>query len=278
MALDDKKELWLSLREDFPKLLDFTLSLAAALCILFAGMIVARWARKRFRKSTFGGQQIDATLRPVIASVIFYIILSATLYAVLTKIGVPATALLAIFGSAGLAIGLALKDTLGNIASGVMLLTLRPLQVGEYVETMNFAGTIIEIGLFSTTLKTADGLYTYVPNSAVWNNRLTNYGRHSQRRLTVNIGVAYRTNLTEAQDILLEVLKSAADVLDTPAPPQCFVTEFGDCAITLSCRCWIPSDNWQGRSSVIRRDLKTALDRAKIDIPYPHAGVTMGPN
>lgn len=274
MNLDEIVAKWVQAQEKFPEIVAFILTLIAALLILISGFIVARWARKRFRRSTLGGSRIDATLRPVIASLIFYFIIAFTLYAFLTKIGVPSTALLAVFGSAGLAIGLALKDALGNIAAGVMLLVLRPLQVGEFVETANFAGTIVEIGLFSTTLNNADGLYVFVPNGAMWNNRLTNFGRHRRRRLTVDIGVGYDTDLKAAQALILEVLSAQSGVITVPTPPDCLVTRFGDSAIYISARCWLPADNWLMRASNVRIDIKQALDDAKIEIPFPQRVLT----
>lgn len=265
---------WKLAREEFPQVLSFTLTFIAALSILIVGIIVARWLRKRFLKSRLGGDRISATLRPVLASVIFYFIIAFTLYAFLTKIGVPSSALLAVFGSAGLAVGLALKDTLGNIASGVMLLMLHPLKIGEFVDTPNYAGTVQEIGLFSTTLKNLEGLYIYVPNGQVWNNRLQNFARHTERKLMIDIGVGYDTDLDKAREILLGVLADTAGVKDMPTPPEVYVMGFGDSAINMSARCWLPADNWLGRASDVRMRIKKALDEAKIEIPFPQRVIT----
>lgn len=275
--MDDLKLYWSQAAAEFPKLLQFAVTLTAALAILIAGFIVAGWARRRFKKSTLGGDHISRTLRPVLASTLFYFIIAFTLYAFLTKIGVPSGALLAVFGSAGLAVGLALKDTLGNIASGIMLLILRPLNAGEFVETSNYAGAVQEIGLFSTSLKTSDGLFIYVPNSQMWNNRLQNFSRHTERRLTVDIGVGYDTDLEKAKALLVSVLSETTDVQDMPAPPECFVTGFGDSAIMLSCRCWLPSDDWLARGSDVRVRVKAALDAANIEIPFPQRVVVSKP-
>lgn len=261
-------------REKFPELLDFSINVAAALIILFIGLIIARWMRKRLRSSKMGTSHIDATLRPVIATSVFYIILAMTLYAFLTKLGVPSTSLLAVFGAASLGIALALKDTLSNIASGIMLLFLRPLRVGEFVDTSSYAGTVQEIGLFATTLKNLEGLYIYVPNSEVWRNRLQNFARHSERKFMETIGVGYGSDLKKTQEIVLEVLGNVADVKDLPTPPECYVMSFGDSAITLSCRCWIPADNWLERTSNIRIAIKSAFDKEGIEIPFPQRVVT----
>lgn len=245
------------------------LNIITALSFLIIGIWVARWARKRLRNSKFGGHYLDATLRPVLAGFIFYLIISFTLFAALTRLGIPSTSLLAVFGAAGLAIGLGLKDTLSNIASGVMLLILRPLQVGEFVTTPSFSGTVIEIGLFATQIKDPEGLTVYVPNAEVWSQRVTNFGRHKVRKFICEIGVGYATDLAKTQKLLCKAMSAQKIVLETPNPPEVFVMNFADSAITLSCRCWLPADNWLADSSDIRIVLKTALDKAGVDIPYP---------
>ena len=267
-------ENWTHIRENFPVLLSFSMTLLAALFILFSGMVLARWFRKRLLYSKITQNHVDATLRPVVATSIFYLIIAVTIYAFLTKLGVPSTSLLAIFGAAGLGIALALKDTLSNIAAGVMLLFLRPLKIGEFVDTSNYAGTVQEIGLFATTLKNLEGLYIYVPNSEVWRNRLQNFARHTERKFIENIGIGYESNLKTTQSLLLGVLGETKDLINTPTPPEVYVMNFGDSAITLSCRCWLPADNWLGRTSDLRIAIKEALDKEGIDIPYPQRVVT----
>jgi len=275
--MDSLEQSLEAMRADFPALLGLALNFAAALVILIIGWTIARWLRRRLRGTKYGLSKIDPTLRPVIASSVFYLILAMTLYAVLTKLGIPATSLLAVFGAAGLAIGLALKDTLSNIASGVMLLVLRPLTVGEFIDTNAASGTVQEIGLFATTLRNAEGIFVYVPNSHIWNSRIQNFGRHPDRKFVETIGVAYDTDLKAAQTLLLNVMENAPGIQAHPAPPECYVTKFADSAVVLSCRCWLPSDDWFLRASNLRIEIKTALDKAKIEIPLPQQVVTTKP-
>jgi len=262
-------EYWHRVLNSFPLLVSAFLTLMAALLILIIGLFVARTFRRILRKPSFAGGRVDPTLRPVIASLAFYIIIAVTLYAFLTKLGVPAQALLAVFGSAGLAIGLALKDTLSNIAAGVMMLTLRPLQVGEFIDTAQATGTVDEIGLFATTIKNNEGVYIYVPNSQMWNSRVQNFGRHTQRKLIVDIGVAYNTDLKKAQSLLLDVMKDNPNTIITPTEPECYVMTMGESAITLSSRCWLPAADWLKQASDMRIALKSTLDKEGIDIPFP---------
>ena len=272
--MEQLTEQWVHAREKFPELLNFAMNISAAIVILIIGLIIAKWMRKRLINSKMTANHVDATLRPVIATSVFYLILAVTFYAFLTKLGVPSTSLLAVFGAAGLGIALALKDTLSNIASGVMLLFLRPLKIGEFVDTSSYAGTVQEIGLFATTLKNLEGLYIYVPNSEVWRNRLQNFARHTERKFMETIGVGYGSDLRKTQEIVLKILNDVADVKNLPTPPECFVMNFGDSAITLSCRCWIPADNWLHRTSEIRIAIKAAFDKEGIEIPFPQRVVT----
>lgn len=257
------------LSEKTPLLLNAVMTISAALFILVIGWIIAKSVRKRVSKVRLGKHEIDPTLRPVLASVVFYIIMAMTLYAVLIKLGVPPASLLAVFGAAGLAIGLALKDTLSNIASGVMLLVLRPLAVGDFVDTGSASGTVIEIGLFATTLKTNDGLFVYIPNSQVWTNRIQNFGRHQIRKAIIDIGVSYDSDLRHCQTLLLETLSNTEGALNNPSEAEVYVMTFADSAINLSCRVWLPADNWLQRTSNLRTEIKECLDKANVEIPFP---------
>lgn len=268
------RSYFLMMREDFPLVLSGTLTLMAAFAILFAGWIIAKLMARAIRNPKFGGRHIDSTLRPVLASTVFYVFAAMTLYAFLTKLGVPASSLLAIFGAAGLAIGLALKDTLSNIASGVMMLTLRPLQVGDFVDTPHAIGTVHEIGLFATTIKNVEGVFLYIPNSQVWHSRVTNFGRHTERKLIVDIGVSYDADLPKVKALLLQVMNDNPLVQQTPTPPECYVMSFGDSAMSISSRCWMPAADWLKNASDMRVALKQALDNAGVEIPFPQRVMT----
>jgi len=257
-----------------PRLLEIGFNIIAAFAILITAWVIARLLRRKIRKPDFGPDNLDTTLRPVIASAVFYGVIAMALYAFLTKLGVPATSLLAVFGAAGLAIGLALKDTLSNIAAGVMLLILRPLQVGDYVDTASYAGAVQEIGLFATTLRNVEGIFVYVPNSEMWRNRLHNYSRHSERKFVETIGVSYETDLPKTKVLLLEVMQKTPDMMATPTPPECYVMNFGESAIIISCRCWLPAADWLSRASELRIALKDALDKAGVEIPLPQRVIT----
>lgn len=245
-------------------------TIIAAFIIFVGGIFVARHIRKRLKQSKFGGRHVDETLRPIIASFIFYVLIGITLYAVLIKLGVPPTSLFTIFGAAGLAVALALKDTLSNIAAGIMLLFLRPLSVGETIDMNGVIGTVEEIDLFSTTLKAPDGLFLYIPNGIIWNNRVQNFSRHATRRATINLRIGFENDLEAVQEILLATLNKTPDILHEPAEPRVFVTSFEDMAIHISCQCWLPKDNWPQRVNQLHVNIKKTLDAEKINMAIPN--------
>lgn len=244
----------------------FILNILTAVIILIAGWILAKFFRHKIRHSSIAQRAINNTLLPVLASTVYYFILVTAIYAALVHIGVTPTTLLAAFGAAGLAIALALKETLANIAAGVMLLFIRSLQVGDYVELPGSAGTIEEIGLFATTLRDSQGVAIYVPNNIIWSNRVQNFNRHGARKAIINITLEYNSNLRDAQRYLFDVLNATPDILEQPSPPEVYVTDFSEVGAVVSCRVWLPGDGWAARMSELRLNIKDALDASNIKI------------
>ena len=184
------------------------LSVLGAVAILIAGTFVARWAKRSTLRMLERAPQVDATLKPVIANVVRYGILVFVLIAVLAQFGVQTTSIIALLGAAGLAVGLALQGTLQNIAAGIMLLFLRPFRVGDYVDAEGLAGTVDEIGLFTTRMHTFDGVYVEAPNAQIWNRAIRNYTRVEARRLDVVVGISYGDDIDKAQAALMDLIKN----------------------------------------------------------------------
>src|SRR5215469_3267272 len=160
---------------------NFLPRLLAAIIILIVGSLVATWIGQAVRKVLARSGRVDPTVQPVIAAVVRYSILALVLVAALGQLGIQTASLLAVVGAVGLAIGLALQGTLTNIAAGIMLLWLRPFRIGDYIEVGGQSGTVEEIGLFNCRLRTFDGLYLFMPNSAIWNAPLKNDTRNGGR-------------------------------------------------------------------------------------------------
>jgi len=260
--------------QDLLSAIPFNMTLISNICtaiiILIAGWIVAGFFRQKIRRSSLAEKTLNDTIRPVFASLVYYFILLTALYAALVKIGVTPTTLLAAFGAAGLAIALALKDTLANIAAGVMLLFIKSLQVGDYVAMPDNAGTIDEIGLFTTTLRNSEGIAVYIPNNIIWSNRVQNYNRHGERKAIIDLIVSNETDLQSAKTLLEKLLANFDGVKQQPSPPEVYVTDFTDMGIKISCRLWLPTDGWSARTSDLRIQIKTALDTAGIKMAVRH--------
>jgi len=185
--------------------IDYGLDLLGAVAILIAGVIVAGWARRRVLQALNRAPKVDETLKPVIAGIVRYGVLVFVLIAVLAQFGVQTTSVIALLGAAGLAIGLALQGTMQNIAAGIMLLFLRPFRVGDYIDAGGLSGTVNEIGLFTTHMRTYQGIYLEVPNGQIWNRSILNYSRVEARRLDIVVGISYSDDIDKALAALLEL-------------------------------------------------------------------------
>jgi small conductance mechanosensitive channel len=244
----------------------YSFSLVGAIILLVGGWMLAdllnRWA--------FGGisriRGIDQTLARFFANVLRYALLVLVFVTVLGQFGVQTASIIAALGAAGLAIGLALQGTLQNIAAGIMLLILRPFVVGEYIETSTVSGTVLEIGLFATELKTSDGLYRMAPNSTLWNTPITNYSREPTRRDELKVAVAYDENVDAAMERLVGFVKADPRILDTP-PPAVFIDSISGTTISLALRYWTKTGDWWGVSRDMVKRLKLAIDQSGHLIP-----------
>ncbi|MDA0763152.1 MAG: mechanosensitive ion channel family protein [Proteobacteria bacterium] len=244
-----------------------------ATIILILGFYFAGKLSGIARKNLSLFNKIDPLIVPIIGNVIRYGIIIITLIAVLGQFGVQTTSIIAILGAAGLAIGLALQGTLSNVAAGVMLLLLRPFTTGDWVETGGVSGTIKEVGLFTTIINTFDNVYVSIPNSSIWNSTITNHSHYKTRRIDVDIGIHYDTDLELASKVLLQ-LGEDERVLNDPNAPQFLVIKYDDSSIVVRLRLYAHTKDWFALYSDLMKRLKPALDKAGIEIPYPHRVIT----
>ena len=250
----------------------YGLEVVGALTILIVGWIVAGWAQRAVRRGLDRVPQVDATLKPLLGSIVRYVVLVLTIIAVLAQFGVQTASIIAMLGAAGLAIGLALQGTLQNIAAGIMLLFLRPFRVGDYIDAEGVAGTVTEIGLFLTEMQTFDGVYRSVPNSQLWSRQILNYSRLPTRRIDHEVGISYGDDIETAFIALKEVLTQDERVLAEP-PPQVMVMALADSSVNVNMRCWTHRDNYWDLLFDLRRASKERLDAAGITIPFPQRDV-----
>lgn len=251
---------------------EYGLNVVGAIIILIVGWMAAGWAQRAVRRGLAKTERCDETLQGFFGSLARYFVLVFTVLAVLSQFGIQTASLIAVFGAAGLAIGLALQGTLSNIAAGVMLLTFRPFKVGDYVDVAGLAGTVKSISLFVTELATPDNVQILAPNGQIWGAAVKNFSHHSTRRMDLPIGIDYKADLDSAMKILLAEAANDARVLRDPEPTA-FVGELGDSAVTITTRIWCAaSDYWNVKFDLTRK-LKERLDREGIGIPFPQRTV-----
>lgn len=247
----------------------YGLNLLTAIAILLAGFAIARWVARLVRTRLQNLKRFDDALIPVVVQIARYAILVFTLILVLAEFGIQTTSIIAVLGAAGLAIGLALQGTLQNVAAGFMLLFIRPFTVGDFIETAAGSGTVDEIGLFMTRMRTGQGIFVAVPNSKIWSDSITNYSMLPTRRIDLVVGISYDDDIDKARDIILKLAKGEDRVLDNPEAVV-NVINLGDSSVDLELRAWTKrQDYWDVRWG-LTKDVKNALDKAGISIPYPH--------
>lgn len=246
----------------------YIVTIGSALAVLFIGMILASLFQRWTRNALMRVDRFDKTLALFIAKVVKYITQILVLVTVLAQFGVQTTSMIAALGAAGLAIGLALQGTLANIAAGIMVLVLRPFNVGDYIDAGGISGTVDEIGLFVSQLRTADGVFVCAPNSQLWSSVITNYSRHPTRRLELAIGIGYDDDIEKALKTLHDLTVGDQRVLQDPAPAV-MVKSLDDSAVTIAVRAWATTDDFWSLTWDLTREVKETFDKAKISIPYP---------
>lgn len=251
---------------------EYTISVVGAIILLIIGFIVAGQVRKLVYAAIMKAKHGDQTLAGFVSKAARYAVLALVIVMVLSQFGVQTASIIAALGAAGLAIGLALQGTLQNVASGLVLLFLRPFKVGDYIESSNVSGVIQEIGLFATELKTLDGLYVLAPNSDVWGTPITNFSREKTRRFDLSIGIGYDDDIDKAMKVMQQIIAKDDRVLENPEP-YLFVDSLGDSAVGVTCRVWINTTDWWATTRDLTKNAKQAFDKAGISIPYPQREV-----
>jgi small conductance mechanosensitive channel len=254
--------------------IEYLINIGSALAVLIFGLIVAGLVQRWIRLGLERVHGFDVTVRLFIARAAKYVIMIIVLIAVLAQFGVQTTSIIAALGAAGLAIGLALQGTLANIAAGIMMLVLRPFNVGDYIDAGGIDGTVEVIGLFVTQLRTADGVYMSTPNNQIWNSVIINYSRNNTRRLEIAIGIGYEDDIDKALELLLELVNADERVMKDP-DPAVMVKSLDDSAVTIAVRVWARTDDYWGLSWDMTKRVKQAFDAAGLSIPFPQRDVHM---
>jgi len=240
--------------------------------ILIAGWVLGNQAKNTIQKI----KKLDGTLKSFLGGMAKYAILAVSLVMVLQQFGVQTASLLAVIGAAGLAIGLALQGTLSNVAAGVMLLILRPFNIGDTISCGSIKGTVKSLGLFVTELSTPDNIYIFVPNSNLWNTQIENFSRNNTRRQDIVFGISYNDDINKAFKTIEKAVKKEDRILQTKGKePQIMVTNLGESSIDITLRIWSStSDVWALKTDTMKT-VKEALDKDGISIPFPTRTIEM---
>lgn len=249
----------------------FGLKVVAALVILFIGLRVAKFFRKLVEKMMNRGK-IDATLITFAGNAVYISIVALVTVVALGQVGIETASFIALVGSAGIAVGLALQGSLSNLAAGVMLIIFRPFKVGDYIEGAGVAGTVKEIEIFTTILISPDNKKIIVPNGKLFGDNIINYSSEPERRIDLVFGVGYGDDLQKAKQIIGDVLSKDERILGDPAP-SIGVLELADNSVNFAVRPWVKTADYWPVYFDLKEKMKEKFDAEGINIPFPQRDV-----
>lgn len=247
------------------------LKIVLALVIYFIGKQIIKWIIRLMDKA-FTRHNVETSLRSFLRSLVKVILMVVLILAIVQTLGVNTSSFLAIFASAGLAIGMALSGTLQNFAGGVVLLILRPYKVGDYIEAQGQSGTVESIGLFSTCLKTPDNQTIYVPNNSIATSIIDNYSQSETRRVDWTLSISYGDDIDVARREILTMLESDSRVLKDTAPVV-YVKNLGESSVDLSIRAWVANADYWNLYFDMNEKLYKELPTKGINFPFPQVDV-----
>lgn len=250
----------------------YGLRVLGAVVLLVVGFMASKWLARIVYKALKRAPKSDETLNRFLSALVRYAVLGFTIIAVLNQFGVQTASLIAVLGALGLAIGLALQGTLSHVASGVMLLVLRPFKIGDYIEGGGMSGTVDEISLFTTTLNTPDNVRIVVPNGQIFNSAIKNWSYNATRRLEIVVGIDYKDNVDTAIQTAHATVAGNNMVLQTPEP-LVVVGELADNSVNIIVRVWTKSSDFWPLKFALTKALKEDFEAAGLSIPFPQRTV-----
>ncbi len=243
----------------------------AALAIFVIGRWVAKGLRDLIHR-IMTRSKVDQTLISFVCNLSYVAMLAFVIIAALSKLGVETTSIIAIMGASALAIGLALKGSLSNFAAGVMMIIFRPFKVGDFIEGGGTSGTVEEIQIFTTQLKSADNKTIIVPNAKMLDNNIVNYSRKGTRRVDMTFGIGYDDDIDKARSVILEIINGDARMLKNKAPVVA-VSELADSSVNFTVRAWTKSSDYWGFYWDTTEAVKKRFDAESINMPNPQQDV-----
>jgi small conductance mechanosensitive channel len=259
MNLENIKEL----------IMEYAPKVVTALVILIVGWIIIGLIVKTSKK-LMQKKGLDVTLQNFLASLIGWALKILLFVTVISQLGIATTSFAAILGATGLAIGLALQGALSNFAGGVLIMIFKPFKIGDLIEAQGVLGVVKEIEIFTTKITSPENKLIIIPNGTLSNGNITNYSEEGKLRVDLTIGVSYDADIKQTKDILMQVLTDNSKVLKDPAPTV-NVSELADSSVNFAVRPWATPENYWDVYFETTENVKTALDKAGIEIPYPHS-------
>lgn len=249
------------------------IDLGLAIVIFIAGRLISKWIVSIVKK-VLKRSGMDSILINFVSSILNALLLLVVIIAALNQLGVNTTSLIALIGAAGLAVGLALQNSLQNFAAGVMLIIFRPFTDGDFVEAAGTAGVVEKIGIFSTTMRTGDNREVIVPNSAIYGSNIVNFSARDTRRIDMTFGIGYEDDIKKARDIMRAIVTADERILDDPETVIA-VSELADSSVNFIVRPWVNSSDYWPVYWDLNEKIKIAFDDNGISIPYPQMDMHM---
>lgn len=274
-AVEEMNQFTAYLQENIPNIIGFGVKVLFAILFFLVGSAVIKWIRKIVRHS-MERSNADVGVRQFVDSVLKVVLYFILLFSIATKFGVDAASVAALIASGGVAIGLALQGSLSNFAGGVLILLLKPFEVGDYIieDTNKNEGTVKEIQIFYTKLSTIDNKTIVIPNGILTNNSLTNATAKDERRLDLKVDIAYEASIKEAKAVIETILKNDEAVLQDE-DINVFVDALGESSVVLGARAWTKNEDFWSAKWRILEEIKEQLDEHHISIPYQQLMVHM---
>ena len=251
--------------------LEYAPRLVGAIIVLFIGLRIIKLVNHALSKF-IDARELDPTLKPFFKSIAAISLKVFLFITVIGMLGVQMTSFIALLGAGGIAVGMALSGTLQNVAGGVVLLTLRPFRVGDFIETQGYSGTVKSIGIFHTTLNTGDNKTVILPNAPVSNDPLVNFTTQDRRRVELTIGIGYGDDIDKARAIIRRLIDADERVIDDPEPVIA-VSALADSSVNFVVRVWTATGNFWALTWHLNEAIKKAFDEEGVSIPFPQQDV-----
>ncbi|WP_375451938.1 mechanosensitive ion channel family protein [uncultured Devosia sp.] len=253
------------------------IGLVSAIAVLVAGWHLARLAARAIRRFLPLASGVDKNFAPLLSQAARYAIIIFAVVTALNLLGVANNSILTVLGAAGLAVALALQGTLANIAAGIMLIWLRPIAIGEFIQGDGVAGVVVEIGLFGTRLRSTSGLYIFTPNQKLWASAITNHSREPRRRIDVNVSVPQTIDIPKSRKLLLRIATLDQRVLVDPAPIV-HVASFDGSTVNMQLRAWVLTPDYLPTLYSLTEESKLALDQELSTSASEKSAITVAPD